>query len=105
MTGFDTDRDVFLGPYRSYHNPLVVEKGQCTNSLAAGDNGCGVLQVDVDLKPGEEQELAVLMGIGKAVVEGKQVLGDDRALPDLNVNPAFPKHLSYLNRRTLHRIP
>ena len=69
VTGFDTDRDKFLGNYRSYHNPLVVEKGECTNSLAYGDNGCGVLQIDLTLAPGESKELSVLMGIGKASVE------------------------------------
>jgi N,N'-diacetylchitobiose phosphorylase len=74
ITGFDTDRDAFLGPYRSYHNPLVVERGECTNSLAYGDNGCGVLQIDVELQPGEAQELAVIMGIGKAEKEGKAAL-------------------------------
>jgi len=73
-SGFDTDLNKFLGDYHSYHNPLVVEKGECTNSLAYGDNGCGVLQIDVDLEPGESKEFAVLMGIGKAAVQGKQAI-------------------------------
>jgi len=72
VKGFDTDREVFLGPYRSYSNPIVVEQGQCKNSLAAGDNGCGTLQVDVELEPGESKELVVLMGIGAAGIEGKK---------------------------------
>ncbi len=71
VKGFDTDREIFLGPYRTYANPLVVEEGKCKNSLAVGDNGCGVLQVDVDLKGGESKELVVLMGIGSADIEGK----------------------------------
>jgi N,N'-diacetylchitobiose phosphorylase len=74
VTGFDTDRDVFLGPYRSYNNPLVVEEGKCKNSLAKGDNGCGTLQIDVDLEPGESKEMVVIMGIGKAVAEGKKAI-------------------------------
>jgi cellobiose phosphorylase len=79
VKGFDTDREVFLGPYRTYANPIVVENGKCRNSKAVGDNACGVLQVDIDLKPGEAKELVVLMGIGAADVEGKQAvkeLGD-----------------------------
>lgn len=74
ITGYETDRDKFLGTYRGYANPLVVENGECTNSLAYGDNGCGVLQMDIELKPGESKELAVLMGIGKAAIEGKKVI-------------------------------
>lgn len=80
ISGFDTDREKFLGKYRSYHNPEVVEKGQCTNSLAVGDNGVGVLQLDIDLEAGESRELAVFMGIGKAAVEGKRILEKYRDL-------------------------
>lgn len=71
ISGFDTDRETFIGPYRGYGNPIVVEEGQCTGSLASGDNGCGVFQTDLDLAPGESREILVLMGIGTADVEGK----------------------------------
>ena len=74
VTGYDTDRDIFLGPYRSYHNPLVVENGECKNSLAKGDNGCGTLQIDINLEPGEEKEFVVIMGVGKASVRGKDAI-------------------------------
>ena len=74
VAGFDTDRDVFISPYRGYANPIVVEKGQCTGSRAFGDDGCGAIQIDIELRPGESKELVVLMGIGKAAVEGKQVV-------------------------------
>jgi cellobiose phosphorylase len=76
VTGFDTDRKKFIGPYRSYSNPLVVEKGQCTNSIAVSDNGCGTLQVDLELQPGETLEFTVLMGIGEAAVEGKAAVAE-----------------------------
>ncbi|MBV6648061.1 MAG: hypothetical protein KI790_21545, partial [Cyclobacteriaceae bacterium] len=65
VAGFDTDREKFLGPYRTYANPLIVEQGQCSGSLAVGDNGCGTFQVDIDLEPGEEQSFLVLMGVGE----------------------------------------
>ena len=74
IKGFDTDREKFIGPYRTYANPLVVEQGRCRKSLAVGDNGCGVLQVDISLTPGEEKELVVLMGIGRAANEGKKAV-------------------------------
>jgi cellobiose phosphorylase len=74
IKGFDTDREIFLGQYRTYANPIAVENGKCSNSIAVGDNGCGTLQVDVELKPGEEKELVVLMGIGSAGIEGKNAV-------------------------------
>jgi cellobiose phosphorylase len=74
IKGFDTDRDVFLGPYRTYRNPLIVEQGKCTGSLATGDTGCGTIQADIDLEPGQSKELVVLLGIGRAKKEGKRVV-------------------------------
>lgn len=74
VKGFDTDREIFLGPYRTYANPIVVEEGKCKNSIAVGDNGCGVLQVDIDLNAGQSKEIVVLMGIGSADIEGKNAV-------------------------------
>jgi N,N'-diacetylchitobiose phosphorylase len=72
VAGFDTSREAFLGPYRSYHNPLAVEQGQCTGSRVYGDNACGSLQTDLELAPGESREILVLLGIGDARTVGKQ---------------------------------
>jgi N,N'-diacetylchitobiose phosphorylase len=74
ITGFDTDRKKFIGPYRTYANPLVVEKGICGNSIGVSDNGCGSLQVDLSLEPGETKEFTVVMGVGEAAKEGKKAL-------------------------------
>ena len=71
--GFDTDRDVFIGPYRNYSNPIVVENGICENSIAHGDNGCGVQQVDIQLEPNETIYFSVLVGIGSAQIEGRAI--------------------------------
>jgi cellobiose phosphorylase len=76
LDGFDTSRDAFLGPYRSYHNPLAVEQGQCTNSNAYGDNACGALQSNLTLQPGESRELLVMLGIGDARSVGRRVVAE-----------------------------
>lgn len=74
VTGYDTDRETFLGPYRTYANPVVVENGTCTGSLAVGDNPCGTLQTDLFLEPDEEKEFVVIMGIGGAQEEGAGII-------------------------------
>jgi len=97
IAGFDTDREEFLGPYRAYANPIVVEEGKCRNSLAVGDNGCATLQTDIELDPGETKQLVVLMGIGRAEKEGKQAikeLGDP-----VVVNNELQKLKSYWQNR------
>lgn len=73
ISGYELDREYFIGPYRSYHNPLTVEQGKCQQSEAYGDNSCGCLQVDIDLKPGQTKELLVLLGVGQAKVQGKKI--------------------------------
>ncbi|TFG88277.1 MAG: N,N'-diacetylchitobiose phosphorylase, partial [Hyphomicrobiales bacterium] len=73
IAGFDTRREVFIGPYRTYANPAVVEAGQSTGSLSHGDNACGALQVNLHLEPGETREFMVLMGVGNAERWGKRI--------------------------------
>jgi N,N'-diacetylchitobiose phosphorylase len=76
IDGFDTSREAFLGPYRSYHNPLVVEQGRCTNSTVYGDNACGSLQTNILLQPGESREILILLGIGDACSVGKKIMAE-----------------------------
>lgn len=97
ITGYDTDLSSFLGNYRSYHNPWVVETGQCTSSIAVGDNGCGVLQIDINLEPDASKELAVFMGIGKAAVTGKKVVTEFQNLDQ--VHQEFNKVKHYWHSR------
>lgn len=74
--GYDTSREAFLGSYRSYSNPFVVERGQCTGSDAYGDNACGTLQTNLKLEPGESRELLIMLGIGDARTVGKSTVAE-----------------------------
>lgn len=76
VVGYETDLERFIGNYRTYANPSTVEKGICSNFKAAGDNMCGVLQVDTKFQPGESKDFFVLMGVGKAEKEGASVVKD-----------------------------
>ena len=82
VSGYDTDRRSFLGNYHSYHNPVAVENGVCSGSIAIGDNGCGVVQIDIELAPGETKEFVVVMGVGKADSIGKRAIQE---ASDLNL--------------------
>jgi N,N'-diacetylchitobiose phosphorylase len=72
IAGFDTTREAFLGPYGSYNNPRMVVTGEPTGSLAHGDNACAAVCADVELAPGEERELMVLMGVGQPKDAGQK---------------------------------
>ncbi|MBP5668958.1 MAG: glycosyl transferase [Lachnospiraceae bacterium] len=62
IAGFDTSRDEFLGAYRSAANPEVVEKGQCTNSMASGWSPIACQQLNVELAPGESKDFVFVLG-------------------------------------------
>lgn len=62
VSGFDCNRDEFIGAYRSEENPMNVETGICTNSTMYGGDPCFALQLDVELKAGEEKEINIFLG-------------------------------------------
>ncbi len=59
---FDTDRDKFIGNYKSLANPIAVLNGKCSNSEALRGNGVGSLCVEVSLEPQDEKEIVFILG-------------------------------------------
>jgi cellobiose phosphorylase len=62
VTGFDTQREAFLGPYRGWDRPAAVEEGRSRDSIAHGWSPIGSFQVDVELGPNEVREVVFLLG-------------------------------------------
>lgn len=62
ISGFDTDRDAFLGAYRGADAPQAVENGGCTGSVASGWSPVAVHQLDVELEPEEEKTFVFVLG-------------------------------------------
>ena len=54
--------DSFIGPYRTYSNPIAVETGRCDGSMNYNSNACGALQSDISLAPGEEKTFVYILG-------------------------------------------
>jgi N,N'-diacetylchitobiose phosphorylase len=64
VTSFDTERDAFLGPYRTQKDPLAVERGECAGTQTVGDNACASLHTRLELAPGETRQIIYMLGIG-----------------------------------------
>jgi cellobiose phosphorylase len=62
LDGFDTQRDTFLGGYRSWDRPIAVERGKSFNSVAHGWAPLGSHHVKINLKPGEYKEIIFVLG-------------------------------------------
>jgi cellobiose phosphorylase len=60
--GFDTQRDVFLGPYRGWDCPAAVERGSSFNSVAVGWAPMGSHHLEIALQPGETREIIFVLG-------------------------------------------
>ncbi len=54
--------EAFIGPYRTYSNPISVEQGKCDGTMNYNSNSCGALQTDFVLQPGETKELIYVFG-------------------------------------------
>ena len=56
------DLTSFIGPYRTYSNPIAVENGKCDGTLNYNSNACGALQSDIELAPGETKTIIYVFG-------------------------------------------
>jgi cellobiose phosphorylase len=62
LAGYDTQRDVFLGAFRSWGNPAAVERGRSFNSVAHGWAPMGSHHVKLTLRSGETRQVIFLLG-------------------------------------------
>ncbi len=62
ISGFDTSRDAFFGPYRDVRDPEVVVNGKATNSMASGWSPIASHEVQVSLAAGESKDLIFVLG-------------------------------------------
>ncbi len=97
LAGYDTQRDAFLGPYRGWDNPQVVEKGQSGNSEAHGWQPIGSHHVKVALKPGEEKKIIILLGYHENPKDDKFDPPGSQTVNKRTVEPIIAKFLQPAN--------
>ncbi len=62
ITGFDSDRDSFIGLYNGFDAPKAVVAGKSNNSVADGWSPVASHSLDIELKAGEQKELVFILG-------------------------------------------
>ncbi len=62
LTGFDTDRDTFVGLYNGFEAPQVPVSGEPQNSVADGWGPMASHCITVELNAGEEKEYDFILG-------------------------------------------
>ena len=91
--GFDTQRDAFLGPYRGWDRPIVVEQGKTTDSIAHGWQPMGAHHVKLDLARGETREVIVLLGYQENAADDKFDPPGSQTINKKTVKPIIARYL------------
>jgi cellobiose phosphorylase len=60
---YETVRERFIGLYRNESNPDAIESGNLTSSDTDFGNAVGVIQIDIELKPGEVKDVIFSLGV------------------------------------------
>jgi cellobiose phosphorylase len=97
LDGYDTQRDAFLGPYRGWDSPLVVEKGVSGESEAHGWQPIGSHHVHIELKPGEHKKIIFILGYHENPVDKKFDSLDSQVVNKQTVLPIISKYLKPAN--------
>jgi len=93
LQGFDTQRDDFLGPYRGWDSPAVVEKGETHRSIAMGWQPVGVHHVKVVLPPGTSKKIIFLLGYQQNDPAKKFDPPSSQVINKENVKPVITRYL------------
>jgi cellobiose phosphorylase len=62
IQGFDTDRESFIGMYNGFSNPIAVQEGKPSMSVAHGWSPIASHYVEIELKPGESKDYIFTLG-------------------------------------------
>ena len=91
ISGFDTQREDFLGRYRGFDNPKVVELGNSQNSVAHGWSPIGSHQVNITLKANESKTVVFILGYQENKKDDK-FESDGQTINKTNCLPIIKKY-------------
>ena len=87
LTGFETQREAFLGPYRGWDKPQSVETGSLGSTIAHGWAPIGAHHVLISLAPGDSTEVIFLLGYQENPKDAKFSAPDQQRINKAGVKP------------------
>ena len=94
LSGFDTQRDAFLGPYRGWDDPAAVARGASSDSIAHGWQPIGSHHVKLTLQPGESRQIIFLLGYHENPADAKFDPPGSQTINKQTVKPVIAKYLN-----------
>jgi cellobiose phosphorylase len=93
LTGFDTQRETFLGSYHGWDTPTVVETGVSCQSEAHGWQPIGSHHVKATLAPGESRTIRFILGYHENPKNDKFDPPDSQTINKRTAKPIIEKYL------------
>ena len=93
LTGYDTQREAFLGSYRGWDSPAVVEAGVSGNSEAHGWQVIGSHHVKLTLAAGESRTIRFILGYQENPKDDKFDPPTSQIINKRTVKPIIAKYL------------
>ena len=97
LAGFDTVREDFLGAYRGWNEPFVVESGKSCNSEAHGWQPIGSQHVKFQLKAGEQKQIIFILGYQENPKDDKFDPPGSQIINKKSARQALEKYLQPIN--------
>lgn len=94
LAGYDTQRKDFLGAYRGWETPLVVERGESANSHAYGWAPIGSHHVRAALAPGESRSIRFVLGYHENPRDDKFAPANSQTINKRTVKPKIAQYLN-----------
>jgi cellobiose phosphorylase len=94
LSGYDTQRESFLGPNRGWDRPAAVERGRSFNSTAYGWAPIGSHHIRLTLKPGETRQAIFLLGYHENPVQDKFDPPGSQTVNKRTLRPVIKKYLN-----------
>ncbi|HEY1221372.1 MAG: glycosyl transferase [Bryobacteraceae bacterium] len=97
LSGFDTQREAFLGPWRGWDKPAAVERGTSSNSHAYGWSPIGSHHVKLVLQPGETHQIVFVLGYHENAKDQKFDPPDSQIVNKKTVKPVIARYRDLTN--------
>ena len=97
LAGYDTVREDFLGRYRGWDTPQVVESGRSVNTEAHGWQPIGSHHVNVKLKAGESKQVIFILGYQENPKDDKFDPPGSQVINKKHAKQALDKYLQQAN--------
>jgi cellobiose phosphorylase len=93
LSGFDTQREAFLGPHRGWDAPVAVEAGELSGSIAHGWQPVGAQHIKVQVGAWEQKRIIFVLGYHENPRDKKFDPPDSQTLNKRFVKPVITRYL------------